>query len=349
VELPSAKEPAGIRDGSAGLAEPRQAAIRASSGTTGQPGAWRGATRPSAWGRRLHSESLAGWGLAGPALLYTAALGIFPVFWGIVLSFQQDNLLGGTPRWVGWANYSTLAHDPIFRKALWHTALFTGLFVPLSIATGLAVAVAMNRKIRLLAFYRTAVYVTLAISTISTAIMFLWLTDPTYGVINDLLHALHLHTQQFLSQPETSLFGNQALYVIVAMDVWGWLGFNVVIYLAALQSIPQELLEAAEIDGASAWNRFRTVTLPLLGPATLFLVVWLTINAFQLFDEVYLTTHGGPLYSTTVIVYYLYDKTFQQFDAGLGAAAAWILFAVIAVISLIQWKIGRRTVYSSTR
>lgn len=278
-----------------------------------------------------------------------AGLGIFPVIWGVLLSFQKNNLLGGTPKWVGSANYKTLAHDPVFRAAVWHTVLFTGLFVPLSIAVGLAIAVAMNRNIRLLAFYRTAVYVTLAVSTISTALMFMWLTDPTYGLIDDLLRMLHLHTQQFLAQPETCPVCNQALYVIVAMDIWEWLGFNVIIYLAALQSIPQELLEAAAIDGASAWGRFRSVTLPLLSPATLFLVVWLTINAFQLFDEVYLTTHGGPIYSTTVIVYYLFDKAFDQFNAGLGAAAACVLFVVIGAISLIQWKIGQRTVYSSAR
>jgi multiple sugar transport system permease protein len=211
------------------------------------------------------------------------------------------------------------------------------------------VAVAMNRSIRLLTLYRISVFVTLAISTISTAIMFLWLTDPTYGLVNAVLAKIGLHQQQFLAQPETSPIANQALYVIVAMDVWGWLGFNVVIYLAALQAIPQELIEAAEIDGASRWSTFWNITRPLLGPATLFLTVWLTINALQLFDEVYLTTRGGPLFSTTVVVYYLFDKAFQQFDEGLGAAAGWLLFVGIGIVSLIQWKIGQRTVHSSAK
>jgi multiple sugar transport system permease protein len=305
--------------------------------------------RPSLFSRVLHSDNITGWGFAAPAIFLILGLSIFPVVWGIVLSFQKNNLLGGTPQWIGFANYRLLEHDPIFRKAVWHTVVYTALFVPFSIVSGILVAVAMNRSIRLLTFYRISVFVTLAISTISTAIMFLWLTDPTYGLLNDILTKVGLHAQQFLAQPETGPFSNEALYVIVAMDVWGWLGFNVVIYLAALQSIPQELIEAAQIDGASPWSTFWNITRPLLGPATLFLVVWLTINALQLFDEVYLTTHGGPLFSTTVVVYYLFDKAFQQFEAGVGAAAGWVLFIGIGIASLVQWKIGQRTVYSTTK
>jgi multiple sugar transport system permease protein len=212
----------------------------------------------------------------------------------------------------------------------------------MSIAIGLLVAVAMNRQVRGMSFYRMAVFITLAISTISTAIMFLWLTDPTYGVINSALHAVGLPLQGFLQDP------NQALLVIVAMTVWGWLGFVVIIYLAALQGIPGELLEAASIDSASQWSIFRRITWPLLSPATLFLVVWLTINALQLFDEVYLTTRGGPLYSTTVIVYYLFDQAFNFFRAGLAAAAAYVLFLAILVVTMIQFWLGRRLVHYSS-
>ena len=129
------------------------------------------------------------------------------------------------------------------------------------------------------------------------------------------------------------------------MDVWGWLGFTVIIYLAALQGVPAELHEAAAIDGATPWTTFWSVTFPLLGPATLFLAIWLSINALQLFAEVYLTTKGGPLFATTVIVYYLFHKTFEQFDAGLGAAAAWVLFLGILVFSLIELWIGKRKVH----
>jgi multiple sugar transport system permease protein len=296
----------------------------------------------SRWQRITRSEHLVGWSLAGPAVFLVALFAIFPFFWSLVLSFQENNLLSPKAKWVGWANYDKLAHDPIFTAAIRHTLIYTSLFVPLSIVGGLFVAVAVNRKIHFVAFYRTAIFITLAISTISTAIMFLWLTDPTFGLVNEVLHVFGIGPQQFLSSTK------EALYVIVAMDVWGWLGFTVIIYLAALQGVPQELYEAAAIDGASPWSTFRRVTFPLLGPATLFLVIWLTINALQLFAEVYLTTRGGPLFATTVIVYYLFHKTFEQFDAGLGAAAAWVLFTGILALSLVELWIGRRKVHYSS-
>ena len=129
------------------------------------------------------------------------------------------------------------------------------------------------------------------------------------------------------------------------MTVWGWIGFDVIIYLAALQGIPEELLEAAAIDGASRWSTFRSVTLPLLGPATLFLVVWSTINALQLFDEIYNTTRGGPLLATTVVVYYLWQQAFQFFDGGYAAAIAYVLFVAILVVTVIEFLISRRTVH----
>ncbi|HEX3327658.1 MAG TPA: sugar ABC transporter permease [Actinomycetota bacterium] len=288
------------------------------------------------------SDHLAGWAFTAPAIALIGLFSIFPIIWSVVLSFQHNDLLTPNARWVGWANYKQLASDPVFVKAITHTLIYTSLFVPLSIAIGVLVAVAMNRQVRFMSFYRMAVFITLAISTISTAIMFLWLTDPTYGIINSALHAVGIPLQGFLEDP------NEALLVIVAMTVWGWLGFVVIIYLAALQGIPGELLEAASIDSASQWSIFRRITWPLLSPATLFLVVWLTINALQLFDEVYLTTRGGPLYSTTVIVYYLFDQAFNFFRAGLAAAAAYVLFLAILVVTVIQFWLGKRLVHYSS-
>ena len=202
------------------------------------------------------------------------------------MSFQRNNLLTPSTPFVGLKNYRQLVHDPIVGQAIQHTLIYTALFVPGTMIVGLFLAVAMNRKIRFISFYRTAAYATMAISTISEAIVFIWLFDPSYGVVNYFLSLVGVPQQQFLNSP------SQALYVIVIMTIWGWTGFSVVIYLAALQGVPAALLEAASIDGCTAWRRFRRVTLPLLSPASLFLAVWLTINALQLFDEVYLSTHG---------------------------------------------------------
>jgi multiple sugar transport system permease protein len=165
------------------------------------------------------------------------------------------------------------------------------------------------------------------------------LFDPSFGLANWLLAKVGLGPFGFFDSP------NGALYSIVAMTVWGWIGFNVIIYLAALQGIPQELVEAAEIDGANRMSLFRNITLPLLGPATLFLVVWSSINALQLFDEVFFLTRGGPGTSTYVPVLYLYFLAFTQGIAGYAAAIAYVLFVAILVLTVIQLAVGRRLVY----
>jgi multiple sugar transport system permease protein len=208
--------------------------------------------------------------------------------------------------------------------------------VPATMIVGVLVAVALNRNVRGISLYRSAAYVTMAVSTINEAIIFMWLFEPSFGVVNQALGWVGIPAQQWLSSPD------QALYVIVAMTVWGWTGFAVVVYLAALQGVPQELYDAAAIDGAKRFASFRTITIPLLSPASLFLSIWLSISALQLFDEVYLTTRGGPLHATTVVVYYLWDQAFTQFDAGYAAAAAYVLFMATLVITYLQFRLGDR-------
>jgi multiple sugar transport system permease protein len=297
--------------------------------------------RPSLLKRLVSSDHLAGWAFVAPAVILIAVFAIIPIGWSLLISLQSTNLIAPA-HYVGLANYRALAKDPAFRSAIGHTLVYTVLFVPISVGGALAIAVALNRRIRGIRFYRLAVFVPLVTSTVATGLVFLWLLDPTFGLVNYVLHLVGLPQQQFLQDP------NQALYCIVAMTVWSWVGFDVIIYLAALQGIPQDLLEASEIDGASRWATFRSIVFPLLGPATLFIVVWSTINALQLFDEIYVSTRGGPLGSTTVIVYYLYQQAFQFFNGGYGAAIAWVLFVAILIVTLLQLWIGRRRVYYSS-
>ena len=297
-------------------------------------------TRPRQRRRaKMASEQFTGWAFVTPGVAIIVLFGAAPIVWSAVMSFQRNNLLTPDTPFVGLKNYRQMVHDPIVAQAIQHTLIYTALFVPGSMVTGLFLAVAMNRKIRFISLYRTAAYATMAISTISEAIVFIWLFDPSYGIANYVLGKAGIPQQQFLNSP------SEALYVIVIMTIWGWTGFAVVIYLAALQGVPQNLLEAAAIDGAGHWHTFRRVTLPLLSPATLFLAVWLTINALQLFDEVYLSTQGGPLNATTVLVYYLYDQAFQQFNFGYASAIAYFLFLVIIVVTVIQFRAGRRFTY----
>ncbi|HEY5987218.1 MAG TPA: sugar ABC transporter permease [Streptosporangiaceae bacterium] len=289
--------------------------------------------------RLAASEHFTGWAFVTPGAAIILLFGAVPIGWSAIMSFQRSNLLTPSTPYVGLRNYRTMAHDPVAAEAIQHTLVYTALFVPGTMIVGLFLAVAMNRKIRFISLYRTAAYATMAISTISEALVFIWLFDPSYGVVNYFFSLVGLPQQPFLNST------SEALYVITIMTIWGWTGFAVVIYLAALQGIPQTLLEAAAIDGASHWTTFRRVTLPLLSPASLFLAVWLTINALQLFDEVYLSTKGGPLNATTVLVYYLYEQAFQNFDFGYASAIAYFLFVVIIVITAIQFRVGRRFTY----
>jgi multiple sugar transport system permease protein len=286
----------------------------------------------------LQSDNVAGWAFVLPAVLLILTFNIVPIIWSALLSFQRTNLLS-PPEWIGLQNYAALSKDPLFKASVEHSVIYTVLFVPLSVAGGLFTAIALNRRIRGVRLYRTAVFVPVVASTIATAIMFLWLFDPTFGLANWLLGKVGLGPFGFFESP------NGALYSIVGMTIWGWIGFNVIIYLAALQGIPQELVEAAEIDGAGRWGLFRNITLPLLGPATLFLVVWSTINALQLFDEVYFLTRGGPGTATYVVVFYLFDLAFQQGIAGYAAAIAYVLFVAIMVLTVAQLAAGKRFVY----
>ena len=284
----------------------------------------------------IASDHFTGWAFVTPGVVIILLFGAVPIVWSAVMSFQRNNLLSPSTPFVGLANYRQMARDPVVAQAIQHTLVYTALFVPGAMIVGLFLAVAMNRQIRFISVYRTAAFATMAISTISEAIVFIWLFDPSYGVVNYFLSRVGVPQQQFLNSP------SEALFVIAAMTIWGWTGFAVVIYLAALQAIPQSLLEAAAIDGAGPWRTFRRITLPLLSPASLFLAVWLTINALQLFDEVYLSTQGGPLNATTVLVYYLYNQAFQQFNFGYASAIAYFLFLVIIVITAIQFRVGRR-------
>ena len=288
--------------------------------------------------RVMTSDHVVGWAFASPAVLLIIVFGLIPIVWSALLSFQKTNLLS-PPQWVGLANYRALPKDPYFSQSMVHSTIYTVLFVPLSVAGGLLTAIALNRPIRGIRVYRTAVFVPVVVSTIATVIIFLWVFDPNFGLANWLLGKVGLGPFAFFTS------SNGALYSIVAMTVWGWIGFNVIVYLAALQGIPRELVEAAEIDGAGNWGIFRNVTLPLLGPVTLFLVVWSSINALQLFDEVYLATNGGPGTATYVPVFYLYKLAFQQGIAGYAAAIAYVLFAVILVLTVAQLLVGKRMVH----
>jgi multiple sugar transport system permease protein len=307
----------------------------------------RGVSRgPGRLGRAARSDHLAGWLFILPSLVLIVVFGIVPIVWGFVLSFQKASLISPIRPYVGFANYAKIAHDPFARQAAVNAVYYTFLFVPLSIGLALFVAIALNRKVRGIRFYRLAVFIPVAVSTIATGIMFLWLFDAQFGLANWALGKVGLGPFGFFDSPAG------AMPSLVIMTVWGWLGFDTIVYLAALQSVPQELVEAAAVDGAGRWRTFRSVVLPLLGPATLLLVVWSTISALQLFDEVYFVTKGGPLGRTSVPVFYIFQLAFTTSHgfsaAGYAAAIAYVLFLVILILTLIQFWLGNKVVHYSS-
>jgi multiple sugar transport system permease protein len=286
--------------------------------------------------RRRFNANLTGWAFVGPSTVLVLALSVFPALWAFFISRTRWDLIKPAKD-VGWHNYELLAHDPDFINSIKHTVELTALFVPASILLGILLAIALNQRIRFAGFYRTAIFIPFVASAAATGILASFVFEPNYGIAGDLLRRAHLPQMQFLESP------SQALVVLVIIILWGQLGFTVVVYLAALQDIPQDIVEAATVDGANRRQVFRHVTLPELAPVTVFTAVWNTITALQTFDIVYTTTRGGPLQSTETLVFYVWDVAFHSSRFGYGAAGSYVLFAATMLITLGMIWYSRRT------
>jgi multiple sugar transport system permease protein len=277
--------------------------------------------------RRTLIQTIGGWFFVAPAAIIVLGLSIFPAGWAFVLSLQKWDGFS-EPTFLGSRNYADMMADHDLFDAVIHTGFYALLFVPVSLLLGLFLAVALNRKIRFIGFYRTAIFVPFVASAAATGILSTYLFSPQFGLVNNLLRVLNLPQQGWLEDR------TQAMVVIAIMSLWGQAAFTTVIYLAALQDIPLELLEAARIDGANRSQSFWHVTWPQLAPITVFVAIWQTIGAIQLFDLVYTTTRGGPLDATKTIVYYLWEKAFRSLQFGYGSAVAYGLFAATLLITI---------------
>ena len=285
--------------------------------------------------KRSLRQSLTGWGFVAPATLIVLGLSVFPALWAFYLSRRNwDGISPSTP--AAWSNYERLIDDPQLRSAVSHTLVFTAIFVPASIIIGMLLATALNRQLRLVAFYRTAIFVPFVASAAATGILANYVFSPQFGIANAALRLLNLPEQQFLESD------SQALLTLCVISLWGEIGFTVVIYLAALQDIPESLVEAAIVDGASTWRVFWHIKLPQLAPVTVFATVWQTITALQLFDLVFTTTKGGPLGATQTVVYYVYYQAFQLTHYGYASAVAYILFGFTLLITVGVIAYSRR-------
>lgn len=286
--------------------------------------------------RRIRrSDNITGWAFAGPSVIIVLGLSFIPMIWAAYLSLTDSNLVS-PGHFIGLANYTALAKDPMLRQAFTNTLLLAVMYLPIGLAAGLGVAILLNQKIKIIGFYRTCFLVPFVASAAAEGILFGFIFDPNFGIANAALQAVGLSRQGFLQDP------SQALAVLAIVYFWTQFGFNIVIYLAALQDIPEEVLEAASIDGAGRWAKFWHVTVPTVRPVTIFLLVWGLIDVFQFFDLVYTTTRGGPLNSTLTLVYYIWELAFNFFTAGYGAAVAYVLFFTSLIVTVAALAYGRR-------
>ena len=282
-------------------------------------------------------EMVAGWLFISPWVLGFLLFSALPIGLSIYYGFTNFNIYQ-PPRWIGLANYRTLMVDPLFWKALYNTAYYTFLSVPLMMTLSLLLAILLNSKLPGMRFFRTIFFLPAVLSGVGVALLWLWIFNPDYGLINLLLGYVGIEGPLWLYAPEW------AKPAMVIMSLWG-LGGVMVINLAGLQNIPPELYEAARIDGAGTWAQFRYVTLPMLSPTLFFNFITLTIGSFQVFTQAYVMTDGGPVNSTLFYVFYLFRTAFESLRMGYASAMAWILFFVIVGVSLFQILVSRRLVY----
>jgi multiple sugar transport system permease protein len=280
----------------------------------------------------MRAEERSGWLLSAPYAAFLLAFAAYPIVFALVLVFLRWDLVT-EPSFAGADNVRLLARDGRFWRAVANTFVFLSIHLPLQIVTALALALALNRPLVLRAFWRAAFFLPVVISGAVVAILWSALYATDVGLINRLLVRMGLAPVAWLTNPLT------AMPAIAAMVTWKNVGFYVIIYLAGLQYIPRSCLEAIELEGASAWQRFRHVTLPLLLPQTILVVTLSTINGFQLFIEPYVMTGGGPLRRTYSIVLYLYTNAFSYQKMGYAATIGVALAAIIGTVVLLQRRL----------
>lgn len=295
------------------------------------------ATRWRTWRRRYDLE---GYLFLAPDLAGTLVFAVGPVLAALALGLFAWDILT-PPRFVGLDNYRTLLlDDPVFRQVLFNTSTYVLGTVPVRTALALLLAIALNQQLHGLSVFRAAYFLPTITSAVAAATVWRWIYEPNFGLLNSLLYAIGVqHPPTWLSSPAW------AMPALIVLGVWQGLGFQMVIFLAGLQGIPAHLYEAAAIDGADWWARFRHITLPLISPTTFFVLIISVIGSYQVFDSAFVLTEGGPGYATTTLVYYIYEYAFQFFKMGYAAAMAWILFAIVFVLTVLQFRLQARWVH----
>lgn len=263
---------------------------------------------------------------------------LWPVIASFGLSFTSWDLL--TPiKWTGLENYKILISDQVFWKVFWNTIYFTVGTVPVGIIISLFLAIVLNQNIKGIKIFRAVYFLPVISSTVAVAIVWQWLYNPEFGLLNYLLNLVGIDGPNWLAGI------TWAMPAVIIASIWRGIGFNMLLFLAGLQSIPETYYEAARIDGANWWVLFKNITIPLLSSTTFFVVVISIINSFQVFDQIYVMTGGGPARSTSVLVHYLYQNAFQYFKMGYASAIGYVLFFLVFTVTLIQLKRAKNWVF----
>lgn len=271
------------------------------------------------------AKARAGWLLLGPALLHSIIFIAIPIVIVVVLSLTDARVVG-QGGFVGIDNYTELFHDDIFRQALVNTLLYTVVVVPVGMAIALAVAITLNQQIRARGLFRTLYYIPVVTSSVAVSAVWLWIYNPATGLGNQVLAFFGIGRSGWLTDPDV------ALPALMVIGVWQGLGNKMLVYLAALQGISQDLVEAAQLDGAGRWQVFRHVTWPGLAPVHFFVLVTSITSSFQVFDVVYVTTRGGPANATDVLTFDVFTNAFTRLHIGYASAETVIMFAFVAVM-----------------
>lgn len=278
--------------------------------------------------------------MSTPAIVLMLLMLIGPLCAVIALSFTDYQLGAPSLAWIGLANYQEMLDDRVFWIALINTVVYVAIVVPLAVAFGLGVALLIESGSSLRSWYRTIYFLPVMATVIAMSIVWEFMLHPQFGLINALLASMGLEGYSWLQDRRT------ALYALCAIGIWQALGFNMVLFLAGLMSIPRHLYDAAEVDGArSGWDKFRLVTWPMLGPTTLFVVVITSIRGFQVFDTVHVLTKGGPSKSTEVLIHRMYVEGFEFFRSGYGAALTVVFLAFVLLLTLIKAQLASRRVH----
>lgn len=270
--------------------------------------------------------------MAAPSMTIITVFIIIPIIYSLYMSLHDWNIMYNIKDFIGFGNYKEVFQDERFFNALKNTLIYTVSYVPILVILSLALAAFINEKFIASGFYKTVLFIPAITSMAIIAIIFRFLLDGDIGYVSLALRKLGFSVPDFLRDPET------AMWSVVLTSVWRWVGFYMVIFLSGFNSIPDSLYEAAEIDGAGKLRQFFSISLPLLMPTISFTLITNLINSFQVFDPVYVMTKGGPMFSTEVLVYYVYYMGFNVFDMGYASSMAFILFLIILVFTLIQLK-----------